>query len=85
MENPHNHKASSMISHVDRVLSHIGRITKPLTTLLKKYAFSWTPEATKAFEHLKEEMCQSPVLAMPASQKPLLWNVMPREMELVLF
>jgi len=32
---------------------------------LKKYAFSWTPEATKAFEHLREEMCQAPVLDMP--------------------
>ena len=42
-----------------------GRISAPLTTLLKKYAFSWTLEATKAFEHLKEEMCLALVLAMP--------------------
>ena len=40
-----------------------GRITALLTTLLKTDAFSWTPEATKAFEHLKEEMCLAPVLA----------------------
>ena len=32
---------------------------------MKKDAFSWTPEATKAFEHLKEEMCLAPVLATP--------------------
>ena len=36
----------------------------PLTLLLKKYAFSWTLEETKGFEHLKEEMCQVLVLAM---------------------
>ena len=32
---------------------------------MKKDIFSWTPEATKAFKHLKEEMCLAPVLATP--------------------
>ena len=41
-----------------------GRIAVPLTTLLKKYAFSWTRETTMTFEHLKEAMCLTLVLAM---------------------
>ena len=32
---------------------------------MKKDAFSWTPEATKVFEHIKEAMCLAPVLATP--------------------
>ena len=40
-----------------------GRIEAPLTTLLKKDAFSCNLEATKAFVHLKEEMCLALVLA----------------------
>jgi len=46
-------------------LKNYGRIAAPLTRLLKKDAFSWTLEETKAFEHHKEEMCQASVLAMP--------------------
>ena len=60
-----------------KFVKNYGRIATPLTKLLKKDAFSWTLEATKAFEDLKQVMCIALVLATPDLTKTLLWNVMP--------
>ena len=53
-----------LIGYYQKFFKNYGRIAAPITTLLKKDAFSRTPEAIKAFEHLKEEMCLAPILAM---------------------
>jgi hypothetical protein len=39
-----------------KFVKNYGKITSPLTTLLKKNAFSWTPAADQAFQDLKEAM-----------------------------
>ena len=39
-----------------KFVKNYRRITSPLITLLRKYAFSWTREASKDFKHLKQEM-----------------------------
>ena len=58
-----------LIGYYHNFVKNYRKIEAPLTTLLNKDAFSWTPKATKAFEHLKEAMCLAPVLATPDSTK----------------
>lgn len=54
-----------LTGYYHKFFMNYGRIEVPLTILLKKDAFSWTQEATKAFEHIKEAMCQALVLSRP--------------------
>jgi hypothetical protein len=54
-----------LIRYYYKFVKNYGQIVSPLTTLLKNEAFSWTQEATKAFEKLKKAMCMTLVLATP--------------------
>jgi hypothetical protein len=48
-----------------KFVKNYGNIATPLTTLLKKNSFTWTPAAAQAFQTLKTTMCTTPVLAFP--------------------
>jgi hypothetical protein len=52
-----------------KFVHHYGKIAKPLTDLLKKNAFHWTPVVEQAFTELKRAMCTTPVLATPDFNK----------------
>ena len=48
-------------------------LTAPLNTLLKKTKkYKWTPERQKAFDTLKEQFMEAPVLYMPDQMKPFI-------------
>nr|CAB3446695.1 unnamed protein product [Digitaria exilis] len=48
-----------------RFIKDFRSIAAPLTGLLKKDAFHWSPEATIAFKQLQQALTTAPVLALP--------------------
>jgi hypothetical protein len=48
-----------------KFVKNYGKIAAPLTTLLKKNSFTWTPDVAQAFQTLKTTMCTTLVLALP--------------------
>lgn len=55
-----------------KFIKDYGRISKPLTNLLRKGNFKWDEKATLAFEELKDAMTKAPVLAMPNFKNPFI-------------
>jgi hypothetical protein len=48
-----------------KFVKNYENIAAPLTTLLKKNSFTWTPTAAQDFQTLKTTMCTTLVLALP--------------------
>jgi hypothetical protein len=48
-----------------KFVKNYGKIAAPLTALLKKNSFTWTPATAQDFQTLKMAMCTTPVLALP--------------------
>ncbi|WKA03429.1 hypothetical protein VitviT2T_021537 [Vitis vinifera] len=58
-----------LVGYYRRFIKDYGKISQPLTDLLKKNSFFWNKEAEDAFNNLKTTMCRALVLVMPNFQK----------------
>nr|CAD1837139.1 unnamed protein product [Ananas comosus var. bracteatus] len=51
-------------------IKNYGKLSKPLTELVKNDQFKWEAEAQAAFDNLKGVMTQAPVISLPDYSKP---------------
>jgi hypothetical protein len=61
-----------LTGYYHKFVKNYGNIAAPLTSLLKKNSFTWTPAVAQDFQILKTTMCTTPVLALPDFTKTFL-------------
>ncbi|CAG5041301.1 unnamed protein product [Parnassius apollo] len=62
-----------LVGYYRRFIDNFSKITKPLTSLLKKDVnFNWTQEQTQAFNLLKEKLTSAPLLQYPDFSQPFI-------------
>jgi len=66
-------QALGLFSFYRTYVNNFAMIAKPLTNLTgarKPMAFSWGENEQRAFDELRQKICQAPVLAVPQLEKP---------------
>ena len=56
-------------------MKNYGKISAPLTSLLKKDVFQWSNKATTTFDELKAAMMTTPTLTLPDFDKTFVIEV----------
>jgi hypothetical protein len=75
-----------LTGYYHKFVKNYGKISTPLTTLLKKNSFTWTPAASQDFQTLKMTMCTTLVLALPDFTKTFVLecDALEKEIDIVL-
>ena len=65
--------ALGLFSYYRKFVLHFSTIAHPLNQLLKKDAmWLWGEKQMEAFQELKLQLCQAPVLQLPNAYKPFI-------------